>query len=423
MSWRDRLQPASFRGVAFSVAVIESEFGRRQVTHQAALVDVPTSEDLGRAADVFQVEGYIVGEDYDTGRDALIKAIRDTSGPGRLIHPYQGEKTVISSGFRIREDVAAQRMCRFTVTFGEAGDLTQPTEFIDGPNVLASRSAAIQEAAEGNFIDRFTAGGFPQFVRDAATSTLTEFGEYMASPTAFLSGNYTAAVGLFNSINGVAGGAIDFVSDTVAGFQSNVSSFLQDVSDLVDAPGDLASSITGLISGVRGTFGASAGSILSGLLAYFPAKTSNSSSEVTSTPSRAQVVENKDAITELVRETVVAELAVVAVKTPFETLDEAIEVRDTVAELIDIEAETTTSDTLYGQLTQARAELIQSLPQPGQTSAQLVPYTPAATLPALVIAQTLYGDAALDTQIVQRNRPRHPGFIPGGKELLVLSDG
>lgn len=425
MSWRDRLQPASFRGVPFSVRVIESEFGRRQVTHQAAQVDVPSSEDLGRAADVFQVEGFIVGEDYDTARDALIKAIRDTAGPGRLVHPYQGEKSVLASGFRVREDVAEQRMCRFTVNFGEAGELSQPSEVIDGPNVLASRAADIREEATTNFVDRFNANGFPQFVRESAEKSLAGLGDYLSSPTSFLSGNYTDAVGIFNSVNGIVGGATDFVSENIASFQSDVAGFLQDVSSLVDFPGDLASRAVGLIAGVRSTFGSGAGSILAGLMAYFPRAEPSSSEEIPPavTPSRAQVVTNDTAITDLVREVAVAELAVAAVGTTFETLDDSVDMRDVVAELIDGEAETTTSDAIYGQMTQARAELIQSLPAPGQTAAQLVPYTTAATLPALVIAQTLYGDATQESQIVRRNRPRHPGFILGGTQLQVLSDG
>ena len=421
MSWRDRLRPASFRGVEFSVVTVESEFGRRQVTHQAALVDVPTSEDLGRAADSFQVEGFLVGEDYDQARDELIKAIRDTPGPGRLVHPYQGEKSVIASGFRIREESEAQRMCRFTVVFGEAGELSQPTEMIDGPNVLNGRAEQVKDVAEENFIDKFTTDGFPQFVRDSATSTISGLSTYLATPTAFLQGNYNAAVGIFNSVNGVVGGALSFVSDQVSDFQSLVSDFAGDVSSLVDAPGDLASRITNLISGVRTTFGASAGSILSGLLAYF-SRPDNVDEPVIPTPSRSQVIANNSAVTSLIRETVAAELAVVAVTTEYETIDSAVEVRDTVAAVIDGEAEVTTSDDVYTQLTQARAELIQSLPAPDQSPARIVEYVPAATLPALVIAQTLYDDATQEATIVTRNRPRHPGFVTGGQPLQVLTD-
>lgn len=433
MSWRDRLRPASFRGVPFSVVAIESEFGRRQVTHQAALVDVPSAEDLGRAADSFQVEGFIVGEDYDQGRDQLITAIRDTAGPGRLVHPYQGEKSVIASGFRIREDVAEQRMCRFTVTFGEAGELSQPTDVIDGPNVLASRAEAIQEEAELNFVDKFVASGFPQYVRDSAIDTFNSFSDYLSTPTGFLSEAFTEATGLFNSVSGIAGGAIDFVSDTVSDYQSLVSEFSTDIGGLVGSPGDLASRVTRLIRGVRLTFGPSAGSILSGLLSRFArggptVERPNSPvlppvpAGTTLTPSRAQTYANNEATVEIIRQTAVSELAVFAVSQTYDTLDTAIEVRDTVADLVDEEAETTSYDNSYTELTQARAEVVQAIPAPGQSPAQVVSYTPAATLPALVIAQTLYDNAAVEAQIVTRNRPRHPGFITGGQSLQVLSD-
>lgn len=44
------------------------------------------------------------------------------------------------------------------------------------------------------------------------------------------------------------------------------------------------------------------------------------------------------------------------------------------------------------------------------------------TLPALVIAQTLYGDGSEADQIVSKNSVRHPGFVTGGQTLQVLSD-
>jgi len=438
MSWRDRLRPASFRGVPFSVVTIESEFGRRQVTHQAALIDTPTAEDLGRAADSFQIEGYIVGEDYDQSRDRLIVAIRDTAGPGRLVHPYQGERSVIASGFRIREDVAEQRMCRFTVTFGEAGEQSQPTELADGPNVLAGRADSITEATEQNFIDKFTTSGFPQYVRDSATEAFESFSDYVSTPTAFLSEAYTDSMGLFNSISGIAGGAIDFVSENVSDFQSLVSDFSGNLGNLLGEPGDLAESVTKIIRGIRNTFGSSAGSILSGLLSRFdrggksesrpdspvlpPAPTPVPGSPTTLTPSRAQTYVNNQATVDLIRQTAVAELAVFAVSNTYDTLDTAIDVRDTVADLIDEEAETTPDDNTYTELTQARAEVVAAIPAPDQSPAQVVSYTPSATLPALVIAQTLYDNAAVESQIVTRNRPRHPGFLTGGQPLQVLSD-
>lgn len=440
MSWLDRLQPASFRGVPFLVETSDAEFGRRQVTHTAALVDVPTLEDLGRAADIFQIEGYLVGDDYDLVQEDLIKAIRDTPGAGRLVHPRYGEKSVGASGFRVRHDNKEGRVCRFTVTFGEAGDLSQPTESTDGPNVLAGRADAISEVSEESFIDKFVATGFPQYVRDSAESTLTTLGDYLAEPTAFVSGVYSDASGVFNQVNGYAAGAIDFVSDNVASYRQKVGSFLGSISAFIDSPSDLASGITGIIRGVRGTFGLSSGSILSGVLTLFP-RTSSSSSPYTSgiapgatpappaptpapiTASRAQVVANNEAITQLVRQTVAAELAVVSVSQEYETLDDAIAVREVVAQTIDMEAEVATSDKVYEQLTLARVEVIQNLPAPDQSTARLVPYETPAVLPALVIAQNLYDDANREQQIITRNPVRHPGFVQGGQTLQVISDG
>ncbi|PTS90230.1 hypothetical protein DBR17_01670, partial [Sphingomonas sp. HMWF008] len=52
-------------------------------------------------------------------------------------------------------------------------------------------------------------------------------------------------------------------------------------------------------------------------------------------------------------------------------------------------------------------------------------YTPATTEPALVIAARLYADPAQAeiraAEIVARNRVVHPGFVPGGVALQVLT--
>jgi prophage DNA circulation protein len=39
-------------------------------------------------------------------------------------------------------------------------------------------------------------------------------------------------------------------------------------------------------------------------------------------------------------------------------------------------------------------------------------YAPAETVSALVLAHALYGDALRSGEIVERNRVRHPGFVP-----------
>lgn len=48
MSWTDRLQPASFRGVAFKVDGDDLQIGRRTVVHEYPGRDTPSVEDMGR---------------------------------------------------------------------------------------------------------------------------------------------------------------------------------------------------------------------------------------------------------------------------------------------------------------------------------------------------------------------------------------
>jgi len=397
MSWLDRLQPASFRGIEFFVDSDDAEFGRRQVTHTAALVDVPTLEDLGRAADSFSIEGYLLGDDFDVQLAQLIKAIRDTPGEGRLVHPRYGERMVGASGFRVRHSSSEGRMCRFAVTFGEAGELGQPTEGFDAPNVLANRSREIQAEAEASFVEKFVTAAFPQFVRDAAEGTLTTLGDFLAAPGAGPGTNL----------------------GDLATYQRNVQGFINSVGSLVSRPATLAGSVTSLITSIRNTFGSASRTVLGGLLALFP----TDNPQPNTTPSRNQIVTNNNAIGQLVRQEAAAELATEVVSNDYPTLEDAIAARDEAADALDLEAERTDSDTMYQLLTVTRADVISGLPAPDQSLAQLVPYVPPSTMPALVIAQTLYDDATRESQIVTRNTVRHPGFTPGGQALQVLTDG
>ena len=78
------------------------------------------------------------------------------------------------------------------------------------------------------------------------------------------------------------------------------------------------------------------------------------------------------------------------------------------------------SDDLYNSLSDLSAAIVADLgTRPGLPS--LVALTLTVDLPALVIAQRLYGDAARAEDIVARNQVAHPGFVPGGRTLEVLN--
>ena len=64
MTWRDTLQPASFRGVPFEVDDMSAKFGRRNVEHAYPQRDRGFVEDLGRAGRRFSVVGFVLGDDW-----------------------------------------------------------------------------------------------------------------------------------------------------------------------------------------------------------------------------------------------------------------------------------------------------------------------------------------------------------------------
>ena len=116
MAWRDQIRrPASFRGVPFSVTDAEARIGRRMVLHEYPQRDDPYPEDLGRRARVFVVEAQVVGEDYLTRRDALMRAI-EQDGPGELIHPRHGVlKVVVLDHVSVKESHREGGIARFSI--------------------------------------------------------------------------------------------------------------------------------------------------------------------------------------------------------------------------------------------------------------------------------------------------------------------
>jgi hypothetical protein len=78
---------ASFRGVPFFVGESERAGGRRAVGHEFPFRDDPFVRGPRPPAREFRIDGYVLGDDYLTQRDALLAALEDESGPGRAGAP------------------------------------------------------------------------------------------------------------------------------------------------------------------------------------------------------------------------------------------------------------------------------------------------------------------------------------------------
>jgi prophage DNA circulation protein len=125
--WRGKFQEASFRGAMFHVETDARMGGRRVALHQYPKRNTPYAEDMGRAANRFVVQGYIIGrsnENYLTGKDDLIEQL-EKDGPGwlRLPLPYQmTDQYVMVMSYTVTEARERGGMCMVQMEFVEYGD-------------------------------------------------------------------------------------------------------------------------------------------------------------------------------------------------------------------------------------------------------------------------------------------------------------
>lgn len=402
MAWYDNLQPASFRGIPFKLDNVEVGIGRRQQTHE--YIDAPDgsgkakayAEDLGPATQTFQVRGYVVGPDYMTARDALIKALNER-GPGQLVHPFRGVIDVQAGECSYSEDNRQGGFASFTMSFTEAGRKQYPTVSIDKLFGVDNAALGVAGATIKNFTDTFKTLQLPEFVRDIASADVGKFS------TMLLGFDFPGA-------------SLDLVS----GFIRDANYLQVNAYRLIRDPADLANRITGLIQQIRGIMGSGTGeksTTFDPLTKYTSTAPAN-----TSTPSQAQAVTNGDAITDLIRDTAIAEQSSSAVRGVYESYDEAVEVRDDTLAQIDAQAETATDD-VYVAFQELRAQVVNALPVEEENLPRLATVRLAETQPAIVLAYDLYDDTSRDTEIVGRNHIPHPGFLPSNRDLQVLSNG
>lgn len=405
--WRRSLRPASFRGVSFYVKTSQTQVGRRVALHEYPQRDEAYPEDLGLKADQFTIEAIVIGPDYFKARDALIAALKQR-GAGTLIHPYYGKRTVtLISPARISETPDEGGMARFSLDFVEAGENAEPSQREDTQGAAETAADDANTAIAEDFESIYTLDDVPDFVESGALSvardamSALENARRMLVPNIGILADYTAAVsGVVGSLN-----------------------------NLIRAPAAYAQGVLGLV----GTLKALAKSPATALLSYRSLFSYGNDlpSIARTTASRKCQARNQAAQGCLIRRAALIEGARVACRIDYDTYDTAVATRDELAALLDDEAAgiVPTADTpqevseaVYQALTTLRVALVRDLSTRSVDAPHLSSVTLPATLPALVAAYRVFGDATQAEALVTRNSRliRHPGFVPGGTALEII---
>ncbi|WP_165184708.1 DNA circularization protein [Caulobacter soli] len=398
-TWQDTFTEGSFRGAAFLIQDDDHQFGRRVELHEYPLRALPWPEDLGREARRWTVDCYVLGDDYMTARDALIVAC-ETEGPGTLVHPYFGVRVVAFLGGRCRQSAREGGLAVFSLEFVEAGEHAAPAVSIDTQGAALVAVDGFEEELVTGMPDQFDIEGQPTFVVSAATDLIGQAASAARDAAGVLSGAGEALYAVRHKVDAIRAGALA----------------------LARAPGELAGQFIDLVRSIK----ALADTPAAALAALRPLMSFGStvSAVLGTTTARVRQRANQDSLVRLVQGAAAAQAVAAASQLQPASYQDAVSVRDDLAGRIDVMAEQAADagdDEAFIALTDLRAAVIRDLTARGGSLARLFDYTPPATAPALVLSWRLYGDALRDQEIVDRNRVEHPGFVPGGVALEVLT--
>lgn len=394
-TWHDKMQKGSFRGVPFYATKSDGDIGRRNVVNQYPNQDEAFVEDLGLKARVFTLEIFVLGDDYMAARDAL-EATFEKEGPGELVHPWRGRMTASVTDCRPSESIDQGGRQSWSVTFTKSGKNELPNVRPDTVAIVDVAADNAIAASENDFSDVFSVENLPEFVE----------ADGMAQINTMLDETLVIARGMLPDMS------------IMPAFIINAAGISSKASQLMRIPTSLASDITGQIAGLLGLGNSplAAFNALKNLFGY------NHSSVNRTTPSRIQQDDNRKAVADLTRRISVIEAARSSASINYDSQTQARQVRDELVDAIEAE-QLTAPDNVFNTLSDLRSAVVRDINTRAVDLAELIPYTPKATLPATVLAYMIYGDAKKDAQIVTRNDIAHPGFVQGGKALEVLTNG
>ena len=421
MTWRDRQKRGTINEIPFEIVSNTLAVGRRTSIYQ-----IPGSElgvghvDNGRHGWRQSMNVITIGDDYDLARDRLIELF-ESEGPYVLVHPYYGRKNVVIEGtVSVSEASNTGGKAVFSFTTVEVANQKTPTDQLDTRGALKNAANATADTFTGSFTSVYKTKGFSNFVREAGVLDMQ------------------------NSLAKLRGitGAVGTVLDVPSKFSAQLDQLTGEVVTLILAPGDLIDNVKGVtwsvassISQVRSAFGSYKDSIARvGDLDEDAASLDN-----TDTPARRQEAINSRSWHQALKGITLAGLADALADTEFEFAQDARDALDAmtleIESLIDqmSSADTTLETTIqddnasedaaaFQRLRDLQASLYDHLDAQAGAARELITYTPAESLPSVLIAYQLYGDATRHEEIESRNPSiiRNPNFVPGSVDIEVV---
>lgn len=408
MSWRDKLQPASIRGVPCFVVDTSVTFGRRVHVSEFPYRDKPFVDDMGKKVRAYSLDVFLLdaeGNDLFKQRSALFEAI-EKEGPCTLIHPRLGALRVQLGEASWRPKPASD-VERFSIQYTDATNDAQPTVSVDtldkllgaADNAISVQQSLFERAA--NFTGQAT------FVIDSARDDInrgmqgvkqwTRLGQQM--------------------------------SDSLTSFSQTVDAAVGDIGDLILMPRQLAGNVCSLVRQAM-ALPNNVKSILDGYR-NLNAMWGDAEPIPQTTPSRQVQQQNRTAIADLFGHAgtieaarrigqLASNLAVTSnAQSPFDSANEAYATRGELLQALE-QIALRADVSIYDSIVALQATLNAHIAAHGNTLPRIERVSYHNTLPLVVVAHLLDGNIERLDDLARRNRISHPLFVGAGTELEVL---
>jgi prophage DNA circulation protein len=427
-------QKASFRGAEFAVFDAEVLFGRRNVLHEYPLRDDPFAEDLGKKAREYTINAFVIGDDYLSARNALMKAIEEQDTPGTLVHPTLGAISVIPKDCRVKFNNKEGGIEYFTLTFVEAGEGKFPLASADTSFLSGVFSSAAITSLISTFAQAFNVFNVPDFLHSDALSSLVGTGTNTINGDGidFLSlMNRTLTKDSFGSQN------TDFTN-----LSGMLTKFRTETTNDLYEPTVLGGKVSNILTGMSDVYlnqpRIDAANAKTYLAAVKPTNPELQALEAqkrmqifgddfvpvpTTTSDRIQQAENQYQIINLIKNISCCEMIRITSIMDFDSRQDAINVRDSVDSFIQPQLLIVANrgdDVQYIALNKARAAMIKDINTRAATLKNKRYIQTADAMPALSFAYDQYEDASKDQEVVSRNRIRNPVFIPPYTNVEII---
>jgi len=399
MEWKKRLQQGSFRNITFYTQESSGQGGRRVALHEYPQQEQHYAEDIGKKAESEKLKVFLIGTDYDLARDKLLKALNQP-GTGELVHPHLGKMPIQVMEYDWTISTRQGGYCEFNIQYVRTGKRVYPTAVSESVNILQVATKKAEEAAKIELSNTFDIDNTPAFVKSAALQQMN------------------TAIDSLSSLNEKIGGYVESVSSSVA---DDIDSFANDVGKLLGTPALLAEELIAIVSDsfeempdMEVVFDS-----------YNKLLTEFASTELTLpkilTPHRQQELKNKLALDSLLisSSTIAATKMLVNENYIFTTINQAQAARDQLLTQLDYLIDNGT-DEAYSTLADLQTAIMRRVDALEPNLARVNTAKLEQSLPTLVMAYNLYGDARREVELIKRNGIKNPNIIKAGVDIEVL---